>query len=112
MVYPGSGTGGWEAALVNTLSPGDTVLAFDTGHFATSWREMAGKLGLVVDFVPADWRHGVDPGVVAQKLAADTARACRRCSPATPATLRRPGRLCARGDWMWCAWPRAGIPGR
>ncbi|BBZ47909.1 serine--glyoxylate aminotransferase [Mycobacterium parmense] len=77
VVYPGSGTGGWEAALVNTLSPGDTVLAFDTGHFATLWREMAARLGLVVDFVPGDWRHGVDPGVVAQKLAADTARAVK-----------------------------------
>ena len=77
VVYPGSGTGGWEAALVNTLSPGDTVLAFETGHFATLWREMAGRLGLVVDFVPGDWRHGVDPTVVAQKLAADTARAVK-----------------------------------
>ena len=77
VVYPGSGTGGWEAALVNTLSPGDTVLAFETGHFATLWQEMAARLGLVVDFVPGDWRHGVDPGVVARKLAADTARAVK-----------------------------------
>ncbi|MDT5219499.1 MAG: alanine-glyoxylate transaminase / serine-glyoxylate transaminase / serine-pyruvate transaminase, partial [Mycobacterium sp.] len=77
VVFPGSGTGGWEAALVNTLSPGDSVLAFETGHFATLWREMAAKLGLAVDFVPGDWRHGVDPDVVAQKLAADTARAVK-----------------------------------
>jgi alanine-glyoxylate transaminase / serine-glyoxylate transaminase / serine-pyruvate transaminase len=77
VVYPASGTGAWEAALVNTLSPGDTVLAFETGHFATLWREMADKLGLVVDFVPGDWRHGVDPGVVKEKLAADTARAVK-----------------------------------
>src|ERR1700716_163467 len=77
VIYPASGTGAWEAALVNTLSPGDTVLAFETGHFATLWREMASKLGLVVDFVPGDWRHGVNPGVVAQKLAADTARAVK-----------------------------------
>jgi alanine-glyoxylate transaminase/serine-glyoxylate transaminase/serine-pyruvate transaminase len=77
VIYPASGTGAWEAALVNTLSPGDTVLAFETGHFATLWREMAGKLGLVVDFVPGDWRHGVDPGVVAEKLAADTAQAVK-----------------------------------
>jgi alanine-glyoxylate transaminase/serine-glyoxylate transaminase/serine-pyruvate transaminase len=74
VVYPGSGTGGWEAAPVNTLSPGDTVLAFETGHFATLWRQMAARLGLVVDFVPGDWRHGVDPDIVAEKLAADTAR--------------------------------------
>jgi len=77
VIYPASGSGAWEAALVNTLSPGDTVLAFDTGHFAALWREMAGKLGLVVDFVPGDWRHGVDPGVVAEKLAADTAGAIK-----------------------------------
>jgi alanine-glyoxylate transaminase / serine-glyoxylate transaminase / serine-pyruvate transaminase len=77
VIYPASGTGAWEAALVNTLSPGDTVLAFETGHFATLWREMAGKLGLVVDFVPGDWRHGVNPDVVADKLAADTARAVK-----------------------------------
>jgi len=77
VIYPASGTGAWEAALVNTLSPGDTVLAFETRHFATLWREMAGKLGLVVDFVPGDWRHGVNPDVVAEKLAADTARAVK-----------------------------------
>ncbi|MDA3630543.1 aminotransferase class V-fold PLP-dependent enzyme [Saccharopolyspora sp. WRP15-2] len=71
VIYPSSGTGAWEAALVNTLSPGDRVLAFETGHFATLWRDMAEGLGLVVDFVPGDWRHGVDPAVVAEHLAAD-----------------------------------------
>ncbi|KAA5834933.1 aminotransferase class V-fold PLP-dependent enzyme [Saccharopolyspora hirsuta] len=71
VIYPSSGTGAWEAALVNTLSPGDRVLAFETGHFATLWRDMAEGLGLVVDFVPGDWRHGVDPAVVAERLAAD-----------------------------------------
>ena len=71
VIYPSSGTGAWEAALVNTLSPGDQVLAFETGHFATLWTAMAVALGLEVDFVPGDWRHGVDPEVVAQKLGAD-----------------------------------------
>jgi alanine-glyoxylate transaminase/serine-glyoxylate transaminase/serine-pyruvate transaminase len=71
VVYPSSGTGAWEAALVNTLSPGDRVLAFETGHFATLWRGLAEKLGLAVDFVAGDWRHGVDPDVVAARLAAD-----------------------------------------
>jgi alanine-glyoxylate transaminase/serine-glyoxylate transaminase/serine-pyruvate transaminase len=71
VAYPSSGTGAWEAALVNTLSPGDRVLAFETGHFATLWRELAGKLGLDVDFVPGDWRHGVDPAAVRDKLAND-----------------------------------------
>ena len=70
-VYPSSGTGAWEAALVNTLSPGDRVLAFDIGHFATLWSQMAAKLGLDVDLVPGDWRQGVQPGQVHEKLAAD-----------------------------------------
>ena len=70
VVYPSSGTGAWEAALVNTLSPGDRVLAFETGHFATLWRAMAERLGLEVDWVPGDWRHGVDP----EQVAGDPAR--------------------------------------
>jgi alanine-glyoxylate transaminase/serine-glyoxylate transaminase/serine-pyruvate transaminase len=73
LLYPGSGTGAWEAALVNTLSPGDRVLAFQTGHFATLWHTMAERLGIRVDFVPGDWRHGVDPAAVAERLSADTA---------------------------------------
>lgn len=72
VIYPASGTGAWEAALVNTLSPGDRVLCFETGHFATLWREMATGLGLEADFVPGDWRHGADPALVAQRLAEDT----------------------------------------
>jgi len=71
VIYPSSGTGAWEAALVNTLSPGDKVLMFETGHFATLWRNVAVRLGLEVDFVPGDWRQGVDPKVVAAKLAED-----------------------------------------
>jgi alanine-glyoxylate transaminase / serine-glyoxylate transaminase / serine-pyruvate transaminase len=74
VVYPSSGTGAWEAALVNTLSPGDTVLMFETGHFASLWRDMAARLGLNVEFVAGDWRHGVDPHVVHDKLADDAAR--------------------------------------
>jgi alanine-glyoxylate transaminase/serine-glyoxylate transaminase/serine-pyruvate transaminase len=75
VVYPSSGTGAWEAALVNTLSPGDRVLAFETGHFATLWRDLAERLGLVVEFVAGDWRHGADPDVVRERLAADRAGA-------------------------------------
>jgi alanine-glyoxylate transaminase/serine-glyoxylate transaminase/serine-pyruvate transaminase len=77
VVYPSSGTGAWEASLVNTLSPGDTVLMFETGHFATLWKQMAERLGLIVDFVPGDWRHGVDPAVVERKLASDRAHQIR-----------------------------------
>jgi alanine-glyoxylate transaminase/serine-glyoxylate transaminase/serine-pyruvate transaminase len=73
IMYPATGTGAWEAALVNTLNPGDKVLCFETGHFSTLWQEMARGFGLEVDFVPGDWRHGADPGVVAEKLTADTA---------------------------------------
>src|SRR6187549_642876 len=61
VIYPASGTGAWEAALVNTLSPGDRVLMYETGHFATLWQAMAQKLGLDVEFVPGDWRRGADP---------------------------------------------------
>ena len=75
IIYPASGTGAWEAALVNTLSPGDRVLMFETGHFATLWRAMAERLGLVVDFVPGDWRSGIDPSIVEAKLAEDRAHA-------------------------------------
>ena len=71
VIYPSSGTGAWEAALVNTLSPGDKVLMFETGHFATLWKNIALRLGLVVDFVPGDWRRGVDPSVVEEKLGED-----------------------------------------
>jgi alanine-glyoxylate transaminase/serine-glyoxylate transaminase/serine-pyruvate transaminase len=77
VVFPATGTGAWEAALVNTVSPGDRVLCFETGHFATLWQEMARRLGLEVDFVPGDWRHGVSPETVAHKLAADTAHAVK-----------------------------------
>jgi alanine-glyoxylate transaminase / serine-glyoxylate transaminase / serine-pyruvate transaminase len=77
VIYPASGTGAWEAALVNTLSPGDRVLMFETGHFATLWREMAGRLGLEAEFVPGDWRHGVDPALVEAKLAEDRSHAIK-----------------------------------
>ena len=72
VVYPTSGTGAWEAALMNTLSLGDKVLMFETGHFATLWSNMAKKFGLEVDFVPTNWRHGVDPQIVEEKLKEDT----------------------------------------
>jgi alanine-glyoxylate transaminase/serine-glyoxylate transaminase/serine-pyruvate transaminase len=77
VIYPASGTGAWEAALVNTLSPGDRVLCFETGHFATLWRNMASGLGLDVDFVPGDWRHGADPQIAQEMLVADTGRSIK-----------------------------------
>jgi alanine-glyoxylate transaminase / serine-glyoxylate transaminase / serine-pyruvate transaminase len=77
VIYPSSGTGAWEAAIVNTLSPGDKVLMVETGHFATLWRQMAGRWGIDVDFIPGDWRHGVDPAVIEAKLAEDRSRAIK-----------------------------------
>ena len=71
VIFPASGTGAWEAALVNTLSPNDRVLMFETGHFAALWQEMATRLELRPEFVPGDWRHGVDPATVEEKLRAD-----------------------------------------
>jgi alanine-glyoxylate transaminase/serine-glyoxylate transaminase/serine-pyruvate transaminase len=71
VIYPSSGTGAWEAALVNTLSPGDRVLMAETGQFATLWQKLASRLGLVVDFIPGDWRHGVDPAQIEARLVED-----------------------------------------
>jgi alanine-glyoxylate transaminase / serine-glyoxylate transaminase / serine-pyruvate transaminase len=77
VVFPGSGTGAWEAALVNTLSPGDKVLAFENGEFARLWGEVATRLGYDVEVVPGDWRRGVDPDVVETKLREDSGRQIR-----------------------------------
>lgn len=71
VIYPASGTGAWEAALVNTLSAGDLVLMAETGHFATLWKKMATELGLRVEFLPGDWRRGVDPLAIEARLKSD-----------------------------------------
>ncbi|WP_107852814.1 pyridoxal-phosphate-dependent aminotransferase family protein [Oceanimonas marisflavi] len=71
VIYPASGTGAWEAALVNTLSPGDKVLMCETGQFATLWHELATRLELDVEFLPGDWRHGASPEAIAERLSQD-----------------------------------------
>jgi alanine-glyoxylate transaminase / serine-glyoxylate transaminase / serine-pyruvate transaminase len=71
IIFPASGTGAWEAALVNTLSPGDQVLMSETGWFASLWREMALKLGLKPEILPTDWRHGADPVAIEERLERD-----------------------------------------
>jgi alanine-glyoxylate transaminase/serine-glyoxylate transaminase/serine-pyruvate transaminase len=71
IIFPASGTGAWEAALVNTLSPGDKVLMYETGHFATLWNGMARRLGIVPEFIAGDWRHGADPAAIEARLADD-----------------------------------------
>jgi alanine-glyoxylate transaminase/serine-glyoxylate transaminase/serine-pyruvate transaminase len=77
IIFPSSGTGAWEAAIVNTLSPGDKVLMVETGHFATLWRQMAARWGIEVDFVPGDWRHGADPADIEARLAQDSTHAIK-----------------------------------
>lgn len=74
IIFPSSGTGAWEAALVNVLAPGDRLLAFEIGQFSLEWSHVARRLGIDVDLVPGDWRHGVDPAIVEEKLSADKER--------------------------------------
>ncbi len=71
-IYPSSGTGAWEAALVNTLSPGDHVVMYETGHFATLWQKLATRIGLKAELIEGDWRGGADPDVIEQRLKEDT----------------------------------------
>ncbi|MCC7048129.1 MAG: aminotransferase class V-fold PLP-dependent enzyme [Alphaproteobacteria bacterium] len=77
VIYPASGTGAWEAALVNTLSPGDKVLMAETGHFATLWHRLARRLGLDVKFIPGDWRRGAPADQIGQRLKEDKAHAIK-----------------------------------
>jgi alanine-glyoxylate transaminase/serine-glyoxylate transaminase/serine-pyruvate transaminase len=77
VIFPSSGTGAWEAALVNTLSPGQRVLMAETGHFASLWKRMAERLGLSVTLLPGDWRHGVSAPAVEEALAADKEHAIK-----------------------------------
>jgi alanine-glyoxylate transaminase / serine-glyoxylate transaminase / serine-pyruvate transaminase len=73
IIYTATGTGAWEAALVNTMSPGDRVLMVETGQFATLWKRMAENLGLQPEFIPTDWRIGAEPAVIEAKLKEDKA---------------------------------------
>ena len=73
IIYPSSGTGAWEAAIVNALSPGDTVLMAETGHFASQWRALAERFKLEVDMIPGDWRRGASPEQIEAKLTEDRA---------------------------------------
>ncbi|MET0312690.1 MAG: aminotransferase class V-fold PLP-dependent enzyme [Burkholderiaceae bacterium] len=81
VIYPASGTGAWEAALVNTLSPGDSVLMYETGHFASLWNKLATRLGLKTEFLGLPglegWRHGVRADMIEERLKADTQHAIK-----------------------------------
>src|SRR6201999_173051 len=74
VIYTATGTGAWEGALVNTLSPGDRVLMVETGQFATLWKKMAERLGLKPEFITSDWRQGIDPKAVEAKLRDDRSK--------------------------------------
>src|SRR6516165_8797774 len=71
IIYTATGTGAWEAAMTNTLSPGDRVLMVETGQFATLWKVMAEKLGLRPEFITTDWRIGADPAAIEDRLRQD-----------------------------------------
>jgi len=73
IIYPASGSGAWEAALVNTMSPGDKVLMCETGHFAVLWQQIAHRLGIDTDIIETDWRHGADPTAIGEALTRDAA---------------------------------------
>src|SRR5262245_32366063 len=77
VIYPSSGTGAWEAALLNTLSPGDKVLMYETGHFATLWRNIAVKLALDPEFIASDWRSGADAAAIEARLRDDKGHAIK-----------------------------------
>jgi alanine-glyoxylate transaminase / serine-glyoxylate transaminase / serine-pyruvate transaminase len=77
IIYTATGTGAWEGALVNTLSPGDRVLMVETGQFATLWKNMAVKLGLQPELIPTDWRIGADPAVIEARLREDKGHAIK-----------------------------------
>ena len=99
IIYPSSGTGAWEAAIVNTLPPGDKVLMCETGQFAVLWRGIADKFKLDVDFIPGDWRHGADLARSRRVLPPTRRTGSRRCAWSTtrprPAASRLRSR-CAR----------------
>jgi aspartate aminotransferase-like enzyme len=84
VIYPASGTGAWEAALVNTLSPGDRVLMYETGHFATLWKGLAERSAWSPEFIAGDWRSGADPAAIEAALATT--------GPPHQGGLRRPQR--------------------
>ena len=87
VIYPASGTGAWEAALVNTMSPGDALLMYETGHFATLWHKLAQRLGLAPELLgeagsddtglPISWRRGVQADLIKQRLRADPGHAIK-----------------------------------
>jgi alanine-glyoxylate transaminase/serine-glyoxylate transaminase/serine-pyruvate transaminase len=77
VIYPSSGTGAWEAALLNVLSPGDKVLMYETGHFATLWKNIALKLGLQPEFIASDWRSGADAAAIEARLKEDKGHAIK-----------------------------------
>ena len=77
VIYPSSGTGAWEAAIVNTLSPGDQVLLFETGHFSQLWRQIAERFGIAVEYLPGNWRSGANASELESRLNSDLQHAIK-----------------------------------
>jgi alanine-glyoxylate transaminase / serine-glyoxylate transaminase / serine-pyruvate transaminase len=107
IIYPASGTGAWEAALSNSLSPGDKILMFETGHFATLWKKMAEKLGLVTDFISSDWRSGVNAAAIESRLRDDKAHTIKAVCVVHNETATG---TTSRIDQVRCAIDAAGHP--
>src|ERR1700750_2079662 len=95
IIYTATGTGAWEAAIVNTLSPGDKVLMVETGQFAVLWQQMAARWGIDVEFMPGDWRHGVDAAAIEATLTADTKHAIKAVMVGHNETSTGVTRLCS-----------------
>jgi alanine-glyoxylate transaminase / serine-glyoxylate transaminase / serine-pyruvate transaminase len=77
VMFPASGTGAWEAAIVNTFSPGDRALLFETGHFSMLWKQLAEKFGVHVEYVPGNWRRGASPADLEARLRADSSHSIK-----------------------------------
>ena len=103
IIYPSSGTGAWEAAIVNTLSPGDKVLMAETGQFAVLWLGIAEKFKLDIDFLPGDWRHGADLQQIEARLAADRQHRIRRSWSCITRPRRAASRLRSMSARPWIA---------
>jgi len=88
IIYPASGSGAWEAALVNTMSPGDKVLMCETGHFSFLWQQIAARLGIDAEIIATDWRHGAEPAAIGEALASDVAHEITLSGRRSPATSR------------------------
>ena len=111
IIYPASGTGAWEAAIVNTLSPGDKVLMTETGQFSTLWKQLAAKFNIDVEIIPGDWRHGASASEIEARLTADKQHAIKavmvvhnETSTGVTAAFRKSARRSTAPSIRRCFW--------